>query len=350
MLNGSVEITTYGNTITPRAVCLFEIWKKSSPNEVRSIGKDSQQTLTQNGDYDFTLDDLEPNTTYVYRAVGIAGDTVTQGDTQEFTTLKAAYAVKFYGDEEGTVITVDGSPLGADKTVTKTDGDTLTFTVTPPAGMVIADVLANGVSLTAKEDGSYEITVDTDYNVLLSFKRATYTVTFRNDAGAVITVDDAPLDADNTVIKNEGDKLTFKVEVPEGLELVGVTANGDALTAKEDGSYEITVDKDYEIAFSYRNKVIENVETEITSVEITANGATVGSVRARNGLLIAASYTADNKLMDVNIKPLTLSEDETIDTVALNTVGAASVKAFIWDSMLKPEPLCQPKSASATAE
>ena len=350
-LKGHVEIKTYGTSITPKAVCLFEIWKKGSSDEKRSIGKDSQQTLTQSGDYDFTLDDLEPNTTYEYRAIGIAGNTMTPGEPQEFTTEKAAYAVTFYSDEEDAVITVDGSPLGADKTVTKTDGEKLTFTVTPPAGMVIADVLANGVSLTAnEEDGSYGITVDKDYNVWLSFKKATHTVTFRNDEGAVITVDGAPLDADNTVIKNEGDKLTFTVEVPEGLELVGVTANGDALAAKEDGSYEITVDKDYEIAFSYRNKVIENVETEITSVEVTANGATVGSVRARNGLLIVASYTADNKLMDVNTKQLALSKDETTDMIALNTVGAASVKAFIWDSMLHPEPLCEPKSETVTSE
>ncbi len=110
-LNGHIKITSYGNkTITPNAVGMFLIWEQGSEEKIR-YGDKNPIVFSAEGEHDYSLavDGLKPDTTYVYQAIGIAGDTVTNGDPVTFKTKPALSA------EEFTVKEVDGKNVAAAK-------------------------------------------------------------------------------------------------------------------------------------------------------------------------------------------------------------------------------------------
>ena len=110
-LNGQIKITSYGEkTIKPSAVGMFLIWEQGSEEKIR-YGDKSPIVFSAEGEHDYSLavDGLKPDTTYVYQAIGIAGDTVVNGDPVTFKTKPAISA------EEFTVKEVDGKNVAAAK-------------------------------------------------------------------------------------------------------------------------------------------------------------------------------------------------------------------------------------------
>ncbi len=103
-LNGSVEITTHGETITPSAVGMFLIWEQGSEEKIR-YGDKNPIVFNAAGEHEYSLavDGLKPNTTYVYRAIGMAGDTVVNGDEVTFKTAPAIEVSAFTPTQDGKV-------------------------------------------------------------------------------------------------------------------------------------------------------------------------------------------------------------------------------------------------------
>lgn len=102
-LNGHITITSYGNkTITPRAVGMFLIWEQGSEEKIR-YGDKNPIVFNAEGEHEYNLavDGLKPDTTYVYQAIGMAGDTVTNGDPVTFKTAPAIDATEFSVTKEG---------------------------------------------------------------------------------------------------------------------------------------------------------------------------------------------------------------------------------------------------------
>ncbi len=101
-LNGSIEITTHGETITPSAVGMFLIWEQGSDEQIR-YGDKSPIVFSEAGEHEYNLavDGLKPDTTYVYRAIGMAGDTITNGAEVTFKTKPAIKAENLSITSEG---------------------------------------------------------------------------------------------------------------------------------------------------------------------------------------------------------------------------------------------------------
>ncbi len=103
-LNGSVEITTHGETITPSAVGMFLIWEQGSEDKIR-YGNQNPIVFNTEGEHEYSLsvDGLKPDTTYVYQAIGMAGDTVVNGDEVTFKTAPAIEVLEFAPTQDGKV-------------------------------------------------------------------------------------------------------------------------------------------------------------------------------------------------------------------------------------------------------
>ena len=101
-LNGSIEITTHGETITPSAVGMFLIWEQGSDEQIR-YGDKSPIVFSEAGEHEYNLavDGLKPDTTYVYQAIGMAGDTITNGAEVTFKTKPAIKAENLSITSEG---------------------------------------------------------------------------------------------------------------------------------------------------------------------------------------------------------------------------------------------------------
>ena len=87
----------------------------------------------------------------------------------------------------------------------------------------------------------------------------------------------------------------------------------------------------------------------VNGIEKTETGVKVSVTNADKALLIVASYSADGKLIAVSFEKIEASDAQVKD-MKLNTEGASFVKAFIWDSMSNPKPLCEPKSEQLKTE
>ena len=121
VLNGYIDITAYGDKITPRGVGLFLLWEKNSPNGedgAERIGVKDEIVLTQSGSYSISVGGLKPDTEYVYRAVGTAGENLTPGEPSEFRTKQSGEEPKGI---TVTDFTVDAS--GAAKADISNNGD-----------------------------------------------------------------------------------------------------------------------------------------------------------------------------------------------------------------------------------
>ena len=101
-LNGSIEITTHGDTIKPSAVGMFLIWEQGSDEKIR-YGDKSPIVFSEAGEHEYSLavDGLKPDTTYVYQAIGMAGETVTNGAEVTFKTNPAINAEPLSITSEG---------------------------------------------------------------------------------------------------------------------------------------------------------------------------------------------------------------------------------------------------------
>ena len=110
-LKGHIEITRYGTTITPNAVGMFLLWEESNPSAKVRYGNDSPIVLQESGDYEIAVDGLTPNTNYVYQAVGIEGQTVTQGEPVTFTTGEEQAPDYKYTTNHAENITATGATL-----------------------------------------------------------------------------------------------------------------------------------------------------------------------------------------------------------------------------------------------
>lgn len=289
-LNGHIKITTYGDAITPNAVGMFLIWEKNSNENITRYGDKSPIVFSTAGEHDYTLavDGLKPNTEYMYQAVGMAGATVTTGNPVSFKTGEA---------EPEPTPTPTATP-----TVTPTE-PTATPTATPTVSPTDEPTATPTVSPT-DEPTATPTASPTD--------EPTATPSVSPTAEPTATPSASPTDEPTaTPTASPTDEPTTSP------------------------SAEPTSDPTAEYA--------------INGIEITETGVKVSVTNADKALLIVASYSADGKLIAVSFEKIEASDAQVKD-MKLNTEGASFVKAFIWDSMSNPKPLCEPKSEQLKTE
>lgn len=191
--------------------------------------KDLHRDGTQSG---FEITDIESCDVETIQTVNTAQGikfSVQPGQFSPFALVDAqAYTIKATADDNGSI-----SPNGS---VTVTEGDDQTFTITPNNGYHIEDVLVDGASVGAVR--SYTFTdVQANHTITATFERDSlppihyYTITATAGEGGAI----AP---DGTVRVAQGADRTFTISAAEGYVIADVLVDGESIGAVDSYTFE----------------------------------------------------------------------------------------------------------------
>lgn len=126
-------------------------------------------------------------------------------------------------DSEYVTVTKGGEPV---ENGTEIEDDVeLTITVNVPAGMKLNSVKANGVTLSAEEDGTYKFTTSGGAAIVADVAAEEYTLAITSNANATIVVKDEEGNTlENGATLNYGDKFTVEVTPAAGYKTTEVAA------------------------------------------------------------------------------------------------------------------------------
>ncbi|MCI7691006.1 MAG: leucine-rich repeat protein [Oscillospiraceae bacterium] len=131
-------------------------------------------------------------------------------------------------DSEYVTVTKGGEPV---ENGTEIEDDVeLTITVNVPAGMKLNSVKANGVTLSAEEDGTYKFTTSGGAAIVADVAAEEYTLAITSNANATIVVKDEEGNTlENGATLNYGDKFTVEVTPAAGYKKTGVSVENATL-------------------------------------------------------------------------------------------------------------------------
>lgn len=153
--------------------------------------------------------------------------------------VEKAYKVTVAATENGT--------LTASKEGFVQSGSKIVLTVTPAEGYIVKSVTLNGTALTATE-GEYSFALTENVEVKAEFILPVK-LTLETSEFGTLTADIADLAS-----LLPGAQVTVTVNANEGYQVAKVLANGEEVTANEDGTYTITVNKDTTVTAEFEEK------------------------------------------------------------------------------------------------
>lgn len=118
----------------------------------------------------------------------------------------------------------------------------------------------------------------------------------------------------------------YSVPERDGYTFVGWSDGENGVLAKVNTGYDVTL-------YAVWEKEMPEIVLEKSKVTVKNGG----------GILVAASYCGE-RLIDVKLVSVSGEKTVSFDEIGLKTDGADNVRAFVFESMTSPKPLCEAKS------
>jgi hypothetical protein len=160
---------------------------------------------------------------------------------------------------DGGTIAVKNGDAAVESGATVTSGTTLTIEATPNEGYLLTAVKVNTTEIAAKDGkytylvGSDDVTITAEFTSKESFKPIV-TIEQPTEGGTLsVSANDAEVASGNGVAYESTLTITA-TPASYAWKVLSVTANGEALTATEDGTYSLTVTEATTIAATFKTK------------------------------------------------------------------------------------------------
>lgn len=223
------------------------------------------------------------------------GETYTYPNT---TSANSIYIAPKFQQVKYDITTGDNVTVNGQNSTTARGGESLTFTVVPPAGQNVTGwtvngkaVAGNGNTLTwTVENGCLTKPNVTAYHVEAQFSAGEYKVTYSQPANGKLT---ASVESDTQV--NGGTKVAFTAEPNEGYEIDEWTVN-DHSVANSSSTYTLNVTENSTVAVTFKAMVPVSAvrDGRNGNIAITANGKTITDGYVSSGSDVTFTVTQEN--------------------------------------------------------
>ncbi len=167
---------------------------------------------------------------------------------------------------DGGTIAVKNGDVAVESGATVTSGTTLTIEATPNEGYLLTAVKVNTTEIAAKDGkytylvGSDDVTITAEFTSKESFKPIV-TIEQPTEGGTLsVSANEAEVASGNGVAYESTLTITA-TPASYAWKVLSVTANGEALTATEDGTYSLTITEATTIAATFEPKYTHNDAT-----------------------------------------------------------------------------------------
>lgn len=304
--------------------------------------KDLHRDGTQSG---FEIDDIANCDVETIQAVSTAQGikfSVQPGQFSPFALVDAqAYTITATAGENGSI-----SPNGS---VTVTEGDNQTFTITANNGYRISDVLVDGQSVGAVSTYTFE-NVTGDHTIEATFRRTggggvvtptQYTITAEAGDGGSIS-------PDGRVRVDRGDDQTFRITPDDGYEIADVLVDGESVGAVSSYTFEnVRANHTIEVIFKEEAGVADPDDTGVSSW-LNTDGHTAYLSGYPNNLFGAnnnmtraeVAQMLYNLLLDKDVAITVAFDDVAADAWyadAVNTLASLGMIEGVGNNLFEPE-------------